>query len=276
MLFFQALLLAGYAYAHLRQVFAPQAEPLIHSVLLVAALATLPLRRARCGLPAARTRSSGSCSSSAQPSGFRRPACGEQPAAARGPRAPVRARTRTACSPCRTSDRWWRCSATFVVEPNLGGAAKCVVLLFAAFAVLCVAVAWGTPPKPPEEERAALAPLAAGDIVLWLALSATGSVLLLAVTNHLTQNVASVPLLLAPLTLYLASFILTFDGKGWYRPEWLWSVLLVWIAAMGWLIVDDDFQFDLPVQLGIFLPGLFLGAFSATASSTGCGRRRNG
>jgi SAM-dependent methyltransferase len=127
--------------------------------------------------------------------------------------------------------------------------------------VLCVAVAWRTPPKQAaEEERAALAPLAAGDIVLWLALSGTGSVLLLAVTNHLTQNVASVPLLwLAPLTLYLASFILTFDGKGWYRPQWLWSVLLVWIAAMGWLIVDDDFQFDLPVQLGIFLPGLFLG-----------------
>ena len=45
---------------------------------------------------------------------------------------------------------------------------------------------------------------------------------------------------------------------------------------MGWLIVDDDFQFDLPVQLGIFLPGLFLGCLSATGSSTGCGRRRNG
>jgi spermidine synthase len=95
---------------------------------------------------------------------------------------------------------------------------------------------------------------------LWLALAATGSVLLLAVTNHLTQNVASVPLLwLAPLTLYLASFIITFEGKGWYRPERLWSVLLVWIGAMGWLIFDNDFQFDLPVQLAIFLPGLFLG-----------------
>ena len=84
--------------------------------------------------------------------------------------------------------------------------------------------------------------------------------LLLAVTNHLTQNVASVPLLwLVPLTLYLASFIVTFEGEGWYRREWLWSLLLVWIGAMGWLLVEDRFQFDLPLQLGIFLPGLFLG-----------------
>ena len=79
-------------------------------------------------------------------------------------------------------------------------------------------------------------------------------------TNHLTQNVASVPLLwLAPLTLYLATFILAFEGKGWYRPQWMWSVLLVWICGMGWLIVDTDYQFELGVQLAMFLPGLFLG-----------------
>jgi hypothetical protein len=28
---------------------------------------------------------------------------------------------------------------------------------------------------------------------------------------------------------------------------------------MAWLIADNDWQFDLPVQLGVFLPGLFLG-----------------
>ena len=93
----------------------------------------------------------------------------------------------------------------------------------------------------------------------WIALSATGSVLLLAVTNHLTQNVAAVPLLwLVPLTLYLASFIITFEGKGWYQLEWLWGILLALIVAMGWLLVDSDFDFDLVVQLAVFLPGLFV------------------
>src|SRR5260370_28312746 len=92
---------------------------------------------------------------------------------------------------------------------------------------------------------------------LWLALSTTGSVLLLAVTNHLTQNVAAVPLLwLAPLTLYLLSFILTFEGRGWYRPEKLWPFVLVCLAGMAWLLVDSRFQFELPVQLGIYLTGL--------------------
>ncbi len=96
--------------------------------------------------------------------------------------------------------------------------------------------------------------------LLWLALSATGSVLLLAVTNHLTQNVAAVPLLwLAPLTLYLLSFILTFEGGGWYQPRYLWTFVLVCLGGMAWLLVDSRFQFDLPLQLAIYLAGLFVG-----------------
>ena len=97
-------------------------------------------------------------------------------------------------------------------------------------------------------------------IVLWLALSATGSVLLLAVTNHLTQNVASIPLLwLAPLTIYLLTFILAFEGRNWYRPQIVWPFALAWLGGMAWLLVDADFHYDLPMQLGVFLPGLFLG-----------------
>ena len=45
-----------------------------------------------------------------------------------------------------------------------------------------------------------------------------GSSLLLAVTNHVSQNIASVPFLwVIPLSLYLLSFILCFDRKSWYR-----------------------------------------------------------
>ncbi len=51
----------------------------------------------------------------------------------------------------------------------------------------------------------------------WLVLAALSSVLLLALTTHLTQNVASVPLLwVLPLGLYLLTFVLCFDGRGWY------------------------------------------------------------
>src|SRR5688500_18029576 len=44
MLFFQALLLAGYAYAHfLARLSSKRAEAIIHTVLLIAAVATLPI-----------------------------------------------------------------------------------------------------------------------------------------------------------------------------------------------------------------------------------------
>jgi SAM-dependent methyltransferase len=104
------------------------------------------------------------------------------------------------------------------------------------------------------------APVGRRQVFLWLVFSATGSVLLLAVTNHLTQNVASIPLLwLAPLTIYLLTFIFAFEGRNWYRPQLFWPFVLVWLGGMAWMLVDEDFHYDLPMQLGMFLPGLFLG-----------------
>jgi hypothetical protein len=62
-----------------------------------------------------------------------------------------------------------------------------------------------------------------GDYVLWLALSALGSVLLLASTSHITQNIASVPFLwVLPLTLYLLTFVLAFEGRGGRGWFWWW------------------------------------------------------
>ena len=64
------------------------------------------------------------------------------------------------------------------------------------------------------------------DYTLWLLLATLGSVLLLSFTNHITQNIASVPFLwIVPLVLYLVTFILVFDvgssrGKsGWYSRQ---------------------------------------------------------
>jgi SAM-dependent methyltransferase/MFS family permease len=152
----------------------------------------------------------------------------------------------------------------FLVEPYLGGGGQVRLWswLFAAFAVLCAVVAWRTPRVHAslEAEETTVSPIPKRDVVLWLALSATGSMLLLAVTNHLTQNVAAMPLLwLAPLTLYLLTFIIAFDGRDWYRPRIVWPFVLVWLAGMAWILVDADYHYDLPMQLGIFLPGLFLG-----------------
>ena len=81
------------------------------------------------------------------------------------------------------------------------------------------------------------------DYVLWLLLATLGSLLLLSFTNHITQNIASVPFLwIVPLVLYLVTFILVFDvgssrGKsGWYsRPIFmplLFGLLLITTYGM--------------------------------------------
>ena len=92
----------------------------------------------------------------------------------------------------------------------------------------------------------------------WLLLSATASALLLAVTNHVTENIASVPMLwLMPLTIYLITFILCFDGQRWYTRETFFGPVLIAIGMMGWLLVDKSYQYDLLVESVVFGGGLF-------------------
>ena len=103
---------------------------------------------------------------------------------------------------------------------------------FIAFVVCCGFVAYqvsvhhlidlkSTPVLLPDINSAAkstpqLAPLPR-HYLLWIALPAFASFLLLAGTNHLCQDIASTPFLwILPLCLYLLSFILCFDAPRWY------------------------------------------------------------
>ncbi len=63
-------------------------------------------------------------------------------------------------------------------------------------------------------------------IFFWIALSACTSLLLLAITNQMTQEVAVIPFLwVLPLSIYLLSFAVTFSGERWY-PQTLYIFLL--------------------------------------------------
>ncbi len=67
---------------------------------------------------------------------------------------------------------------------------------------------------------------------LWLTLAALGSLLLLSITTHITQNVASIPFLwVLPLAIYLITFILCFDGRGWYWRK-SYAVLASFLAIL--------------------------------------------
>jgi SAM-dependent methyltransferase len=264
MLFFQVLLLGGYAYAH--GVARRRYEPLVHTALLLAAVATLPIMPAETWKPAG----------DAEPITRILLLLGATvglPYFLLASTSPLVqawfARARPGANPYRLfalsnlASLLALLGYPLVVEPYLSAREQVGVWswLFAGFAVLCAALAWRTPRATAPAAGVAAAPtLAKRDFAWWLALSATGSVMLLAVTNHLTQNVASVPLLwLVPLTLYLATFIIAFEGGGWYQPRYLWPLLLIALIAMAWLLVDTQYHYQLALQLGVFLAGLFIG-----------------
>jgi len=103
---------------------------------------------------------------------------------------------------------------------------------------------------------------AEGDVlerVMWLGLSATGSILLMATSNQLTRNVAAVPFLwVLPLSLYLLSFIVSFEREYWY-VRWFWAPLYVG-SLLGVLhLLAQDTEPDLYLQFVIYTVNLLSG-----------------
>jgi hypothetical protein len=90
---------------------------------------------------------------------------------------------------------------------------------FALFAVFCGALAMNAQGRSnaPREPAAAGKP-AWRDTLLWCALAAVPTVVLMSATSHLTANIAPVPLLwVLPLVIYLLTYILCFENARWYR-----------------------------------------------------------
>ncbi len=94
--------------------------------------------------------------------------------------------------------------------------------------------------------------------LLWVALSAMGSWQLLAVTNHLTQNIAAIPFLwLLPLVLYLFSFVLCFESDRWYRRSLFIVPVFVLLYACAYGLADNKIGLNLKIALPLYCAGLF-------------------
>jgi spermidine synthase len=100
-----------------------------------------------------------------------------------------------------------------------------------------------------------------GEKTLWLLMAACGSLLLSAVTSHLSQNIAAIPLLwILPLTIYLLTFVLAFNGKLYWR--WLMVRLLaVALGAVGYFIAKPNEDLPIFISIPLFCLTLFIGAF---------------
>jgi hypothetical protein len=268
-LFFQLLLLLGYLYAHWSiRYLRPKVQTTVHLALLAASILMLP----------------------AIPSTAWKPAGGEDPTlrifgllgatiglpyfllSTTGPLVQawfVRERAAPGATPYRLyalsnlGSMLALLSYPVLVEPYLatqtqgygwsGG--------YLVFVLLCGFTSWrgrsGQDLTHPAKAQAGMPAIPIGMMLIWVGLAASASTLLLAVTNHLSQNVAAIPFLwVLPLALYLLSFILCFDGDGWYKRDWLLRLLALMLASMAYALYSSK---DLPiyVTLPLFSIGLF-------------------
>ena len=94
-------------------------------------------------------------------------------------------------------------------------------------------------------------------LLMWLVLSLVPSVLLLASTNQICQEVAVVPFLwVLPLGLYLISFIICFDNPFWYNRTVFGSMMVLSIGLANFCIAEGT-SVPLPLQIFGFSFALF-------------------
>ncbi len=277
LVFFQTTLLAGYLYADIVvRRFRPRGQVRVHVVLMLLSLAVLPI------IPSAGWKPSGAENPSWLILGLLAVTIGA-PYFLLSTTSPLIqawfARARPGASPYRLfalsnlASMLALVGYPFLLEPWSPTRMQAIgwSLGYALFVGLCAAAGWkslGRHPAPTIRAlepggtalaSASTAPPSAARQLLWGALAATGSLLLLAVTNHVTQDIASVPLLwIAPLAIYLLTFILCFDAAGWYRPGLMRVLAAVALGAMAYTLADQKLEHRLGLQLGVFGAGLFL------------------
>ncbi len=270
LLFFQMVLLLGYLYAHaVVRYLKPRVQMLVHCGLLLVSAAVLPI----------------------YPGAGWKPAGGADPTAGilvlllvsvglpyfllstTGPLLQAwYARKFKGAMPYRlyalsnAGSMFALISYPFLFEPVFTSHEQAGIwsIAYGVFIVLCGYTAFRSASGPSyeflEEEGGAAEKPGFRQYALWLALPACASVLLLAITNHLMQNVAAIPFLwVLPLSIYLLSFILCFEGSGWYRRNPYLQVLAVALASMA-LSTNVDAHGSVPIK--IMVPLLSMGLYT--------------
>jgi hypothetical protein len=158
-------------------------------------------------------------------------------------------------------------SFPILIEPRIPSHRQAALwsALFGVFAALCSVVAWLGRRGPSDR---VLWPAASGETnaqptlrekLLWLGLSACGSMLLLSITNHLTENVAPVPLLwVLPLAVYLLTFTLAFNRPSLYSRWLMVRLLAVALGSLAFTIYDSSSTESLQVSVPVFCTGLLV------------------
>ena len=128
-------------------------------------------------------------------------------------------------------------------------------VLLCSYAAISSARGDATAAAPEQVAATTEPPPSLGRQLTWLVLAGMATFLLLAVTNHVCQNVASLPFLwILPLSLYLATFIFCFDHPRWYRRNVFLLLAAILLPAMAWY--SDSLNLKLVIPM--YLAGLFV------------------
>jgi spermidine synthase len=272
MLFFQTLLVAGYAYAHLIvRTLSPKRQAIVQVAVLAAAAAILPvipdaawkpdssddptlriflLLAAVVGLPYFTLATTGPLLQA----WFARRFPGVSPY-------PLYALS-------NLGSLLGLVSYPFVIEPALALRTQAWAWSggFAVYALGCAWCAWHARRRAqasaPDEPTAAPAPPAPAPSALlaWAVMAACPSMLLLATTNQICQDVAVVPFLwVLPLALYLISFILCFASSAWYARQVAWPLTALALAGVA-VVLDESHSVGIRLEILLYSAALFGGS----------------
>jgi hypothetical protein len=269
LLFFQACLLAGYAYAHwLGSLPNVRVQAGIHIGLLLGSIAFLPLHpNAAVWKPA----------TAADPSGrilLLLMLTVGGPYLLLSATAPLVQRWFTMDNPEKSPWRLYALSNfgsflallsyPFVFEPLLRLRTQGAIWsgLYLVFAVLCGLTAWRL-----RSFRSAVAPASGvdagprpttGTVLFWLGLSACASTLLVATTNQISQDIAVSPFLwVATLAIYLLTFVLAFESDRLYVRTPL-AISAGVLASIACTLPTISIGLSLRWQLIVYLVALFV------------------
>jgi hypothetical protein len=272
MMFFQAMLLAGYGYAHLLSRRVPAAkQPWVHGAVLLSAFAVLPIAIGNAVPPVA-----GSPVFWLVRHLF---VCVGLPFFAVSSTAPLLQSWFARSGDRSAGDPYFLYSASnlgsllallafpLVLEPwlTLGMQGRLWSLLYGLLVVLIGVCALRSQADGWHEAAAGQNARVAGAVTLrqralWVALAFVPSSLMLGVTSFTTTDIASVPLLwIIPLTLYLLSFVITFARRRIVSMAWPLFGQAVQMAFLALLFIVPTV-----VPVGLALEGHYI-AFFLTA-----------
>lgn len=269
MLFFQAALLAGYAYAHgvIRKLDGHR-QAILHIGLLVASLLLLPI------IPSLGWKPQGGENPTWRILGLLATTIG-LPYFLLSTTSPLLQAWYSRANSGAIPYRLFALSnfASFLalvsypplVEPNLANRTQAIAwsAAYGAFVIVCAAAAWFS-----RADGDAAVAAADGDdepapgiqsLLLWMGLAACPSILLLTVTTHLTQDVASIPFLwIIPLVIYLLTFILCFESKRFYWRAIYLIFVIPALGGMAYMLWPSAREFTMKQSVGIFLGAFFV------------------